>query len=279
MSFYIYAHITPSNKIYIGQTRNISRRWQGKGKSYLTCCYFYKAILKYGWDSIEHIILEQNIQTQEQANQLEQYYIKKYNTTNPQFGYNLTSGGNTNYKRTQQSLEKNKKAMLIKWQDQSFKEKVRKNSNKKLVQCLNTGKIYYSCEQAAKNNGLLQGSGIRRCCLQQRQYAGRDPETGIKLSWIYIQNIDDALSEEERLQRLRLIKNKSYEIGRQSNIKGNHARKVICVETNQIFETITDAAKWAGLSSSSNIISVCKGKRQHAGKHPETNQLLSWRYI
>lgn len=277
MSYFIYAHITPNGKIYIGQTNDIKRRWQPS--QYRQCVYFEKAIQKYGWDNIQHIILQQNLQTRQEANELEKYYIKKYNTTNPQKGYNLTSGGDSNYIRTKESLIKNKQSMLQKWQDQNFKEKVRKASNKKLVQCLNTGNIYYSCEKAAKQVGLSQGSGIRRCCLGERQYAGKDPETNIKLSWIYIENIENALLEEERLQKIIEIRNKSYQIGRQANIKGGWAKKVQCIETGDIFETITDAAKWANITSIGNISQVCKGKRKHAGQHPQTKQSLSWRYI
>ena len=50
MSYFIYAHITPSGKIYIGQTNNIKRRWQPSQYKY--CSYFEKAIQKYGWDHI-----------------------------------------------------------------------------------------------------------------------------------------------------------------------------------------------------------------------------------
>ena len=50
MSYFIYAHITPTGKIYIGQTNDIARRWQPS--QYRQCTYFGKAIKKYGWNNI-----------------------------------------------------------------------------------------------------------------------------------------------------------------------------------------------------------------------------------
>lgn len=56
-NFTIYKHICPNGKVYIGQTSlNPESRWQ-KGRHYKGSPYFYNAILKYGWDNIEHIIL------------------------------------------------------------------------------------------------------------------------------------------------------------------------------------------------------------------------------
>ena len=89
----VYAHINKiNNKIYIGITRQkVEKRWQ-KGKGYIGCQHFFNAICKYGWDNFEHIILEDNL-TEQQAKQKEMLYIKLYNTTNENFGYNMTIGG------------------------------------------------------------------------------------------------------------------------------------------------------------------------------------------
>lgn len=45
MSFIVYKHTSPSNKVYIGITKlNLIKRWQG----YINNTYFFRAILKYG---------------------------------------------------------------------------------------------------------------------------------------------------------------------------------------------------------------------------------------
>ena len=61
---------------------------------------------------------------------------------------------------------------------------------------------------------------------------------------------------------------------------GEHQKKkIICLETGQIFDTVTEAAIWAGLKDHRNLSSYltgCRGKS--AGKHPETKQPLHWKY-
>lgn len=88
----IYMHITPSNKKYIGITsKDLDERFGSNG-----CLYrnqiFGRAIKKYGWDNIEHIIMAQNL-TKDEAKKLEIELIAKYNTTNPRYGYNISIGG------------------------------------------------------------------------------------------------------------------------------------------------------------------------------------------
>ena len=93
--FCVYMHINKINgKRYIGQTirqDNINYRWN-YGEGYKKCPHFYRAIQKYGWDNFEHYIIQKNL-TKEEANKLEELNILAYNTTNPDFGYNLQSGG------------------------------------------------------------------------------------------------------------------------------------------------------------------------------------------
>lgn len=54
--------------------------------------HFYSAITKYGWDCFEHIVLCEHLSSNE-AKEMEYNLIAKWNTTNPEFGYNMTSGG------------------------------------------------------------------------------------------------------------------------------------------------------------------------------------------
>ena len=88
--YIIYAHKNKINKkMYIGQTcQSPAKRWGMHGQRYKNQV-FYNAILKYGWDNFEHIILEKGL-SKDEANKREQYYIQKYKTTDKQFGYNIT---------------------------------------------------------------------------------------------------------------------------------------------------------------------------------------------
>lgn len=57
-------------------------------------------------------------------------------------------------------------------------------------------------------------------------------------------------------------------------------RQIICITTNEIFESITDASKKYNVPVT-NISKVCKHKAHcnHAGKHPVTGEKLKWMYL
>lgn len=92
----IYKHTSiRSGKSYIGQTcKTMERRWGQHLSDSLhgSNSHFHKAIRLYGKDNWTHEVLASNIDTQEEANALEIYFIKKYDTF--ENGYNLTEGGN-----------------------------------------------------------------------------------------------------------------------------------------------------------------------------------------
>lgn len=94
----IYMHINKiNNKKYIGQTKqDVWKRWQG-GNGYKKCPYFFRAIEKYGWDNFTHLVLYTDL-TVEEANYYEASLIKLYKTTDPQYGYNISYGGNNSEK-------------------------------------------------------------------------------------------------------------------------------------------------------------------------------------
>ena len=68
----VYMHINKlNNKKYVGITsRNPNERWGKNGNRYKSSPHFYSAIQKYGWDNFEHIILKDNL-TSEEADKLE----------------------------------------------------------------------------------------------------------------------------------------------------------------------------------------------------------------
>lgn len=89
--FVVYVHIVPNNKLYFGITQNVKNRWRD-GIGYQNQQLFWRAIKKYGWNNIKHIILIENV-SKDIACECEKYLIEKYNTTNPKFGYNVSVGG------------------------------------------------------------------------------------------------------------------------------------------------------------------------------------------
>lgn len=83
----IYKHTCPNGKVYIGQTKLKPKvRWNnGYGYSHQTV--FFTDILTFGWNNIKHEILE-TVETKEEARERERYYILKYRSNEPEFGYN-----------------------------------------------------------------------------------------------------------------------------------------------------------------------------------------------
>ena len=66
---------------------------------------------------------------------------------------------------------------------------------------------------------------------------------------------------------------------RQTKIQNGSFIKIRCLETNEIFESISDAARWCGLKSSSGFSDYFAGRKKSAGKHPITKQKLHWEKV
>lgn len=88
----VYCHQNKINgKKYFGITsRKPQYRWGSKGNCY--SFYFGRAIVKYGWNNFEHLILFSGLD-KETAIMFEQYLIAEFKTKDKLFGYNLTDGG------------------------------------------------------------------------------------------------------------------------------------------------------------------------------------------
>lgn len=90
----IYKYTNKKNgKVYIGQTsKTLEERARTNGFNYRGCRRFYNAIERYGWSSFEPEILEE-VNSVEEANEREIYYINLYKSTDEEYGYNIAQGG------------------------------------------------------------------------------------------------------------------------------------------------------------------------------------------
>ena len=123
MSYCVYMHITPNGKRYIGITSLcVNRRWEN-GSGYRSQV-FYRAIKKYGWDNIKHIVLFENL-TQDEAEKKETELIKKYNSNNPKFGYNSNEGGQLRCKNTEETKKKMRISQKKRFEREEERDKLR----------------------------------------------------------------------------------------------------------------------------------------------------------
>lgn len=60
--------------------------------------------------------------------------------------------------------------------------------------------------------------------------------------------------------------------------KNPSARKVKCVTTGEVFDTMKEACEKYKVNNG-HICDCCKGKRKSAGKHPVTKEKLIWEYV
>ena len=168
-NYKLYVHISPSSKRYYGITcqSNTNQRWRN-GKGYKSNQYFTKAINKYGWDNFEHIVLFDNL-TKEEAKLLEQCYIALYDTTNPEYGYNCTLGGEgmNGYKTSDETKVKLSKAMKNRVFTEEHRKKIseakkgennyfygmvgKDNPNASRVRNKETGEIFDTVNEASKS--------------------------------------------------------------------------------------------------------------------------------
>lgn len=219
-NYYVYCHINKINhKMYIGITsQNPFDRWGGNGKKYQEQI-LGRAIRKYGWDNFEHIVLMSNL-SKDVAELVEIELIKKYNTTNPNCGYNKSTGGQAHKKLTdieKDNLRKKYKGRKLtpEWnlkirQSQTGLKRNEETKNRISnavsipVICLNNRKIYKSLTEASKLTSTSLGH-ISQCCNKKRKCAGRD-EHNYSLFWMfyseYIEKGYDKKSDKEILSIL-----------------------------------------------------------------------------
>lgn len=132
----VYVHINKINgKIYIGQTKQTLEQRSSNGNAYKGSRHFWNAIKKYGWNNFEHVVLIENLSL-EMANIIEEYLIKKYDSTNDKIGYNLWFGGNNREVNDEtREIQRKKKIGYNPWKiwdEETIENIKRKNSIAKM---------------------------------------------------------------------------------------------------------------------------------------------------
>ena len=245
-NYYVYKHTFPNNKVYIGITQQEpEKRWKN-GLGYDAHQTLMKrAIKKYGWKNIKHEILYKNLNKNEACNK-EIELIALYDSTNKQKGYNVSQGGEgtIGVKPTEESKLKNRIAHLGKKASLETRKKI-SESNKGKHNKKRTKEQKKKISEATKK--AMQNPILRKRLSET--HSGKNHR-----------NYGKHLSEE--------TKKKISETEKGKHKKG---KKVICIETNKIYESITLASNDTK-ADKYGIGQVCLGKRKSAGG-------LHWKFI
>lgn len=174
----VYMHTNKiNNKVYVGITsQKPKRRWH-HGSGYQTQKYFWRAIQKYGWDGFEHIIFADNL-TKEEACKIEKCLIALYNTTDRNYGYNVSTGGEgpegcawtpEQYEKraAYKATEETKRKISENHADVSGG----KHPRAKAVHCIELD-IIFACTRDAERQLGVNHAHISAFCKGQRNIAG-----------------------------------------------------------------------------------------------------------
>ena len=273
-------------KIYIGKTvqelcKRLRQHTYSKGNSPLD-----KAIKKYGLEKFDiEVIAEAD--TEEELNSLEMFFIEFYGCKIPD-GYNLTDGGEGSAGRiiseeTRKKLSKSITGKKLKPEVIAFLASIPKKNRRKVI-CIETGAVFESLADAAKWAGITDSYMCKLC--------KGEKATGGGYHWRYEDeeyNFVEKNYVQPKKQIICLETQKIFESAKdaaeslgvsetsirnacrgESHTSGGYhwayidktptpkSKKVVCMETGQIFESAAEAERWLGVSEGS-IGKVCRG--------------------
>ena len=236
----LYMHVNKTNgKVYIGQTKkSYGSRWNN-GKGYRGCSRFANAIKKYGWhEGFEHLSLIEGLSKIE-ADYFERFFIAFFDSQNPEFGYNLTAGGDENPLDNSVVREHHYEAMKKLHADPEWQEKNREGAKKRAAD-----------PEWRKN--VREGAKKRAA----------DPEWQEKNR----EGVKKRSANPEWVEKNREgAKKRAADPEWQRKHRETHCKKVRCVETHIVYGSLKEAAVAVKLKTPNNIGCCCRGERKTAG--------------
>ena len=134
------------------------------------------------------------------------------------------------------------------------------------VVLLNTGEQFDCVVNAAEKYDVCKADISKNA---KRKSLSAGSYNGERLVWAYKSDYDAMTQEEVDIL-----------IHRAQNRKGKYchrSKRVICLTTGKVFDSITDAALWCGVCDAV-VSDTCHGKQKHGGHHPETGEALRWAF-
>lgn len=214
---YKYTNII-NGKIYIGQTKNTLEQRALNGSNYKGSRHFYNAIQKYGWNNFIPKILEEGLSLDE-ANIREEYYISLFKSTDPNIGYNIRIGG-----QNSDISDETKNILSLKAKER-YKDKTQNPMYGKT----------HSPETIKKMSELKLGKN-------NPMYGKTLSQDSRKLISEHHKGVNNPIHNHNYTSEERILMFKRF-----SEYAKEWSKKVICIESNLTFDTITSAANYYGV--------------------------------
>lgn len=279
----VYVHIAPNGKRYVGKTaQDISQRWRN-GAGYKNCTLIWRAIQKYGWENFEHVVLADNL-TEEEADALEKKYVEEYQSNNPEYGYNLTSGGEKGCvlsPEVKEQLSKSKQGHIT---TEETRRKISETKQKRYAAGLYDEGIRRAAE---KNRGRTAHNKGKKMSEEQcvklseahKKWAEEHPEEYAALQQKLVENARQQTGEKnpfygrhhsEATKQLLSSKIKGRKVSEEHRRKNQMAvfdikwHEIRCVETGNVYNNYRSASRDTGIQHQS-IANACYRKIFRAG--------------
>lgn len=175
-NFVLYLHIAPNGKKYFGITSMEPKKRWSNGHGYRYNEHFWRAIQKYSWSNIKHIILADDL-TEEEAYFFERVMISLYDTTNSDNGYNNSTGGEhsrNGCKHSEEAKKKISESQKGKHHSEETRRKISKGNKGKIVSEETRRKI------SEANKGRMTKGGKGRIVTEEWIEFIRESQKGIK---------------------------------------------------------------------------------------------------
>lgn len=263
-AIYLWTNLI-NNKKYVGQAQNFYDRMQDYASGQENDRVIGKAMLKYGIENFEVTVLEKEIEINK-LNEREQYWMDYYQCFVPN-GYNVCriAGNTKGYHHTEE--DKKKMSRIAKQRFKEHPELIKKGVNNHMY-----GKHHSEKTKQKMSKSRMGNQNAKGCTWVMKQETkdkisaalkGKQNCLGRKLS----QETKNKIAESNRNK---LVSEETKRKISEAN-KGKTAKPVKCIETEMIFNSVSEAGDFIG-KCISGIIACCAGRQKTCGGY-------HWEYV